>query len=135
MGGLMRQRGSSNPYLSPAWGGQGPLNYRPGKAPHAELLQRKFLYRKVRINSPIDALVEYSGFSLHDRIWVNQRLVFCRLPWIWLTDCFEFDLETDQGVIPMQIRLRFQRFAQLKQFEILLDGRRVFVEFDSGGSP
>lgn len=125
----MPQRASSNPYLSPALGGgQGPLTYRPDQNPHAELLQRKFLYRKVRISSPIDALVEYSGFSLHDRIWVNQRLVFCRLPLIWLTDCFEFELETDRGVMPMQIRLRFRRFAQLKQFEILLDGQVIYDE-------
>jgi hypothetical protein len=124
----MRHHTPSNPYRSPAWDGLNRLEYRPSEVPHAELLQRRFLYRKVRVSAPIDALVEYSGFSLHDRIWVNQQLVFCRLPLIWLTDSFEFELETDRGSILMQLRLHFHRFAQLKQFEILFDGNLIFQE-------
>lgn len=124
----MRQHAPSNPYRSPACGGLNRLEYRPTEVPQAELLQRRFLYRKVRVTAPIDALVEYSGFSLHDRIWVNQQLVFCRLPVIWLTDSFEFELETDRGVVLMQLRLHFHRFAQLKQFEILVDRQLIFQE-------
>ena len=97
------------------------IEFRATERPHAELIERKFLYRKVRITSPIDAILEYSGFSLHDRIWVNHRLMVCRLPWIWLTDLFKFDVQTDAGSMELQVRLGFHRFAQLKEFEIAVD--------------
>ena len=119
----------TNPYMTPrCTDGSEVLEFRATERPRAELIARKFLYRKVRISAPIDAIVEYSGFSLHDRIWVNHRLMVCRLPWIWLTDLFKFDVETDAGVMELQVRLGFHRFAQLKKFEIAVDGQVVYRE-------
>ena len=125
----------TNPYMAPrGTDGSEVIEFRATERPHAELIERKFLYRKVRITSPIDAILEYSGFSLHDRIWVNHRLMVCRLPWIWLTDLFKFDVQTDVGLMELQVRLGFHRFAQLKEFEIAVGGQIVYREHATAGT-
>lgn len=132
---LVNRLKMTNPYMTPrCTDGTEVIEFRATERPHAELIERKFLYRKVRITSPIDAILEYSGFSLHDRIWVNHRLMVCRLPWIWLTDLFKFDVQTDAGLMELQVRLGFHRFAQLKEFEIAVDGQVVYRERPTSGS-
>ena len=58
----------------------------------------------------------------------------CRLPWIWLTDLFKFDVQTDAGLMELQVRLGFHRFAQLKEFEIAVGGQIVYREHATAGT-
>ena len=94
----------------------------------AQLVGKGLLYRRIHVESPIEAMVEYSGLGLYDRVWVNRRLVAKRLPWVWLTDLFEFDLKTERGVLPVQLRLQFSRFARLAEVELIVGDQVVYKE-------
>ena len=118
-----------NPYSSPSRLPVGELVLAgPQDQAIAQLVRKGLLYRRIHLEAPIEATLEYSGLGLFDRVWVNGKLVAKRLPWVWLTDSFEFELPTERGMLSCELKLEFSRFARLVDVELLLDGKLVYRE-------
>ena len=95
----------------------------PARAEH-----RGVLRRRIQILVPVVATLEYRGDRLYDQVFVNNQLVDSRLPIFWFHEQFKFDFVVDQVSHSARIELKVGRFLQLKQFQLWVDGQRVYAE-------
>ena len=90
------------------------------------------LYRRIQVEAPVAATIEYVGYGLRDRILVNGRLVCWRLPIMGLSDEFEFSISTNEEPLPGRIIVEVSKFLRIRRFELQIDGQTVYVETLAG---
>jgi hypothetical protein len=94
----------------------------------SELIQKGLLYRKVLIEAPIPTTIEYAAYGLRDRIYVDGKLVTWRVPLIWFTKRFAFEIATRDSHIPCEIHVRIGRGLKLAELQIMIGGITAYHE-------
>lgn len=123
----MRVGELDNPYRSPLSEESDSLDLP--YEPRAELLTAGWLYRKVRIMWPIDAVIEYTGrLPAYDQVKVDGRVAQRVIIWFWFANRFEFAVPTSQGPAKVQIRLRVDLWTRITRFSIAAGDRIVYRE-------
>lgn len=123
----MSDRHDKNPFRSPLSEELEPadLDYEP----NGKLVSSGWLYRKVHIFEPIDAMIEYSarlpGF---DQVKLNGRVAQRILIWFWFATRFDFSVPTSQGPVRVQIDLSVNLRTQITRFAIAAGDRVVYRE-------
>lgn len=120
-----------NPFASPRAVGKKLRDLVPVRRPGcaAVLGGSGLLYRKILVEAPVEASIEYIGYGLRDRILVNGRLVFWRLPIMGLSNAFEFSIPTNEDPLPGRIVVKVSKlFLRMRRFELQIDGQTVYLE-------
>jgi hypothetical protein len=114
-----------NPYTSP----QSPsLEFirRPGV--DVALVSSGWLYRCFRVKAPIEAVIAYRGRWVRELVTVNDITMCQKVPVWWWAPLFEFDIETDQASLPVQVHVRVNWRLQVCGFQLWLDDDIVYEE-------
>ena len=118
-----------NPYVSPREANTGELRQRPWRpGVRSRLLAKGLLYRRVALEAPIEATLEFNGRSLHDVIRVDNRVVASHFSWWRITPRFRFQLAVTGGAVPVEVDLRLGHFLRMKGFRIKIAGEVVYQE-------
>jgi len=119
-----------NPYRSPREMGAGTLRERAVRAgTSSQLLAKGLLYRRVLVEAPVEATIEFKGRSVwRDVIVVDNEIMASHISWWRITPRFQFDLRAGDQVLPVEVRLRIGRFLRIKGFRIKIAGEVVYLE-------
>lgn len=91
----------------------------------ARLLLRAWLKRRIEVLLPTGPMiVEYSGRSPSDAVWVDGRLAASRYAWWWFVPHFDFRL----GNLPATIDVEVAWNLRIRRFELRVDGRLIYAE-------
>ena len=126
----MHAIGDENPYRSPTAPESGPLievRANPGPA-QARLESGKMLFRRVVIESPIEAIVEFNGRSLREVLRVNHEVAASQTSWWRITPRFDVRLLAGEAIVPLTVRLRFGNFLRLRGFRIESGEELLYAE-------
>ncbi len=119
-----------NPYRSPESisrdEGKYVLASRPGA--RATLLAQGLLYRRLVIDAPIQATLEFNGRSLHDTVVVDKHVVARQTSWWRITPRLAFVLPTVRGSIPGLVEVRVGPWLNLRGFRVTIAGQIVYAE-------
>lgn len=108
-----------NPYRSPRAAGDGLLRERVWKpGAQSRLLARGLLYRRVQLEAPIEAILEFNGRSLRDIIKIDNQIVASRISWWRITPRFEFALPLGDQMLPVEVCLRLGSFLRILGFRV-----------------
>jgi len=120
-----------NPFASPQPIGTKLRELVPVKRPGcaATLAGSCLLYRRILVEAPVEATIEYIGYGLRDRILVNGRLVYWRLPIMGLSNDFDFSIPTTEEPLAARIVVKVSKiFLRMRRFELQIDGQTVYLE-------
>jgi hypothetical protein len=118
-----------NPYLSPRHVDTGRLRDRPIRNGVSSQLQSKgLLYRRVSLEAPIEAILEFKGRSLRDLIVVDNEIVASKISWWRIARHFAFGLQVGDQILPVEVDLNVGLFLRLRGFRIRIDGATVYSE-------
>lgn len=118
-----------NPYRSARFTGPGVLLERelvPGAK--SRLLSSGLLYRRIQVEAPIQATVEFHGRSLWDVVKVDGQIAAAVFSWYRITPRFEFAVAATGRELPVVVEMRLGRFLRIKGFRLLVDGAVVYRE-------
>ncbi|MEQ8785353.1 MAG: hypothetical protein RIC55_03605 [Pirellulaceae bacterium] len=121
----------SNPYLSPRVqrsAAEVPFVLRTRDGAEAHRIGKAGLYRRIRIEAPIDAVFEYRGWSLGEAIFVNDVRAIWEASWWRLIPRFDFWLNAEGEMLPTTVRIRTYPWMLLRSFRIEIDNRVVYTE-------
>ena len=119
--------GALSPYRSPSREAACVIA-RSGGPPRATLLEKRMLFRRLRIESPVECELTYNAFGLFDEVRIDGRRAIRKLPWLWLTERFEFSWPTEAEPMRVEVRITFDRFARIRTFEVGIDQECVYRE-------
>ncbi len=120
---------SSNPYRSPqsqcvaAW----PVPAAANARMEAVLVQRGWLYRRVRLFGGLDAEVEWNGRWPMEFVCVNGRKVAEKHAFFYVPH-FAFELPTSLGLRQVTVDLRISLMPAVKRFQISVNDQVVYLE-------
>jgi hypothetical protein len=118
-----------NPYQSPATADRGLLVERPlHPGTRGRLLAKGLLYRRVMLEAPIEAVVEFDGRSLYDVIRVDNQVVAWNFSWWRITPIFRFVLSAGDRSLEFVVQLHLGHFLRMKGFRIQVEGATVYAE-------
>lgn len=116
-----------NPYRSPATTDSSMVSWTGGQ-PKCRCVDKRLLYRKWVIEAPVECTLEYIGYHLHDLIKLDGRIIVRKLPFMFLTEDFEFSIPTPDHKVAAELHVKFNRFAQIRTIELSLDRQIVYRE-------
>lgn len=122
-----RADGALSPYRSPSREAASVV-VRSGGPPRATLLEKRMLFRRLRIESPVECELTYNAFGLFDEVRIDGRRAIRKLPWLWLTERFDFSWPTEAEPMRVEVRITFDRFARIRKFEVWIDQECVYRE-------
>jgi hypothetical protein len=88
------------------------------------------LYRRVQLEAPVEATLEFRGYSLRDTVLVDNQMVSWKFSWWRITPYFRFPLAAGDRTLDVEVELTLGHFLRLKGFRIRIDGTIVY---DEGG--
>ena len=95
----------------------------------SKLLTAGLLFRRVAVEAPIEATIEFNGRGLcWDVIKVNSHVAARRMSWYRITPRFRFSVWAGEEPLPIEINLRTGHFLKLLSFQILVDNVTVYSE-------
>lgn len=127
---MSRFEDDDNPYRSPTAPSDGRLRertLRPGA--RARLLAKGLLYRRIWIEAPIEAELEFNGRSYwRDVIRVDGQIVASKISWWRITPHFHFDLPAGEKLLPVDVRIRLGPFLIMRGFQVAIGDQIVYHE-------
>lgn len=116
-----------NPYRTPVADDSLPLQWLGGPS-RSKLVAQGLLYRKVAVEAPVEATVEFHGRSMHDRVLLNGQVVAQRVSWWRITPRLEFVVATDAGPCQGRVELRVWPWLALRRFRVIIANHVVYAE-------
>jgi len=120
---------ADNPYQSPSTPERGLLlerTLRPGA--RGRLLAKGLLYRRVLLEMPVEAMLEFHGRSLRDIIFVDGQIVSWKFSWWRITPYFRFPLSAGDRTLDVEVDLHLGMFLRMKGFRVRVDGVPAYEE-------
>jgi len=124
-----------NPYQSPSTSERGLLlerTLRPGA--RSRLLAKGLLYRRVLLETPVEAVLEFHGRSLRDIISIDGQIVSWKFSWWRITPYFRFPLSAGHRTLDVEVELHLGMFLRMKGFRVLVDGVPAYEEGSFGAA-
>ncbi|MDP6722175.1 MAG: hypothetical protein QGF59_26155 [Pirellulaceae bacterium] len=95
----------------------------------SRLVASGLLYRRVIVDAPIEATIEFNGRSVfRDVVKVDGEVVASKISWWRINSLFDFALRAGERLIPVVVRLQMGRLLRLKGFRIEMAGKVVYNE-------
>lgn len=118
-----------NPYQSPKHVDAGLLRQRPLRpGAQGRLLAKGLLYRRVLIEAPVEATLEFDGRSLRDVIRIDNQIVSWRFSWWRITPYFRFALPAGDHELDVEVLLNLGTFLRILGFCIRIEGQVAYSE-------
>lgn len=120
---------AENPYQSPATVDRGLMLERPLQSgARGRLLAKGLLYRRVMLEAPVEAILEFDGRSLRDVVRVDNQVVAWKFSWWRITPSFRFSLSAGDRTLDVSVQLHLGYFLRMRGFHVVIDGATVYAE-------
>jgi len=115
----------TNPYQSPP-----PIAEQRGYGDHAQLLRRGFLYRRIQLHAPLEAVFHYNGWNFLQRIFFDDHLVWWRISWLTIhrRAVFRLPRELDPEERAGEMEIHFSAGLRMQRFTLRIAGEVVYDE-------
>ena len=132
---------NENPYQSPA--SEGPYRssmcdrivvFDDSSPLEVAVIRRRSFYRTIRLSGRINAVVEYDGRGLIEKVRVNDETAFAQTNWSWVRiPRLDFGLFGDNTEVPATIEV--EGFFGLKTFRLFIGDTLVYAEPPENAEP
>ena len=120
---------AENPYQSPATVDRGLMLERPLQTgARGRLLAKGLLYRRVMLEAPVEAILEFDGRSLCDVVRIDNQVVAWKVSWWRITPCFRFSLSAGDRTLVVSVQLHLGYLLRMRGFHVQIDGVAVYSE-------
>lgn len=124
---------SQNPYAAPQSESASFAFRRYLRSPlpcvaRSQLVKAKLLYRRIVIEAPIEAVLEWRAYELGDRIIVDGQTMARKVAWLWFADRFEFLLPSADSPIRVAVDVRVRPWLAVGWLRIAIDDVIVYEE-------
>jgi hypothetical protein len=121
---------AKNPYSAPACEAPSLAAQSYSRQPgvRATLISAKLLYRKIVVEAPVEAVIEYCAYEMWDRIIVDGLQRARKFCWVGFAKDFEFVLPSAPAPIPVRIDVRIGPLLRVRWLRVEIDGQAVYEE-------
>ena len=121
---------SENPYAAPIEAcAVGSTERMLVAGARSTLLASGLLYRRVAVEAPIEAVIEFNGRSVwRDVVKIDDRVAVWKTSWYRIAPELQLELRADGAVLPVVISVRLGRFLRMRAFTIRIGDRVVYRE-------
>jgi hypothetical protein len=119
-----------NPYRSPQADCRVLEQDRPLRGGvKSTLVASGLLYRRVLVEAPVEATIEFNGRSaIRDTVSVDGRVVAAKISWWRITPRLDFVLPARDTMIPVTVEVRMWPWLAMRGFRIHMAGQVVYAE-------
>lgn len=115
-----------NPFASPA--PTSPAD-RPPTTGDAKLLKAGYLFRRIQLPAPSEAIIEYSGRGFgYDVVRVNGHVVAWDWKWVWFVHRFDFTAPLEAEPKPAVLTVEVGYTLKITRLTIEVDDRLLYEE-------
>lgn len=121
---------AQNPYAAPTCDApsQTIRSYLRKAGARSSLVNSKLLYRKIAVEAPIEAIVEYRAYEPWDRVIVDGRTMARKVCWVWFAPGFEFELPGEPWPVRVRLEVRVEPWLAIRWLRLEIDGQMVYEE-------
>lgn len=93
-------------------------------------VQRGFLYRRLEIEAPLAAVLEYHGNTFGETVSIDGQIATREVNHLWplFAPRFNFALRSQGKLVPVVVEVRIGWSLQIRAFRVQIAGHTVYAE-------